>query len=490
MIRNTVSTGWWRTHAGVRVRSTVAAAGVVAVALCLGMLAAWWLLQRALINAAVAAVTTRSVELADLVHDGGHQALDLERQPAFGEVIQILDGRGALVDAAPASARQLRLGFRSPTAGNPTTTTVPALPQSRADEPYILVARVATDGPHGPAVVVVVGRSVAGLAETVGTMGELTLGGLPLLVLVTAGATYWFTGRALRPVEQIRQRVQDISAQRLDERVPVPPVRDEIGRLAETMNAMLASLEASQESQRRFVADAGHELRSPLATVAVALDVARRHTTSAPGDELGGLLDDLAAENARMSRLVEDLLLLARADEHGLRLRTVDVDVDELLLAEARRLRSVSALHILVSCRAARVHGDPARLSQVLRNLADNAARHAAGTVRLSLHIDGPTAIVRVDDDGPGVPPEDRQRVFDRFVRLDAARDRDVGGSGLGLSIVREIVLGHGGHVRVEASDLGGASLVVLLPLDGARSEPRDCTRSRDEGQPSPVSSR
>ena len=129
MIRNTVSTGWWRTHAGVRVRSTVAAAGVVAVALCLGMLAAWWLLQRALINAAVAAVTTRSVELADLVHEGGHQALDLERQPAFGEVIQIRDGRGALVDAAPASARQLRLGFRSPTAGNPTTTTVPALPQ-------------------------------------------------------------------------------------------------------------------------------------------------------------------------------------------------------------------------------------------------------------------------------------------------------------------------------------------------------------------------
>jgi len=446
------------------VRSTVAAAGVVGIALVTGMLAGWWLLRQALTNAAIDAVSGRSQEVASLIARDGTRALDPDRQPVFGEVIQVMTPGRVVLNAAPPSAERLQLRFTPPTAGRPTVTEVPALPQSGADEPYILVARAVRDGQNGQPVVVVVGRSVAGLAETVGAVGQLTVVGLPVLVLVTAAATYLSTGRALRPVEAIRLRVREISSRGLAERVPVPVVRDEIGRLAETMNEMLARLQAADEAQRRFVADAGHELRSPLSTIMVALDVARQEAAAGSPVDVR-VLDDVAAEAGRMSRLVEDLLLLARADESGLRMRRDDVDLDDLVEGEARRLAADATLKVSYEAEPVRVLGDRDRLVQVLRNLTDNAARHARSQIRLSLGARPAAAELRVDDDGDGIPVGDRARVFDRFVRLDASRQRGSGGSGLGLSIVREIVAGHGGQVSVQESRWGGVAVVVRLPM-------------------------
>ena len=456
---------WWRRHAGVRVRSSVAAAVVLAVSLTAAMLGGWWLLERALTNAAIDAVTARNQDVVALVTGEGAAAMDPGLQPVVGEVVQVQDASGTVLAAAPSSAALMRLPVSQPSAGR-SVSKVATLAFSGADEPYILVTSWVRDGVTKQNVAVVVGRSVAGLGETLGTVGQLGLVGLPLLVLITAGVTYVFTGRALAPVEAIRRRVRTITSRRLDERVPVPAVHDEIGRLAETMNDMLATLQAAQDAQQRFVADAGHELRSPLATIATAVDVARAEWDARP--EQAQFLDDVASEASRMGRLVEDLLLLARADERGLRLRSVDVDLDDLVESEARRLRTPGDVQVTVRTQPVRVHGDPDRLAQVLRNLADNARRHCRSRLHLELRLEGDDAIVRVEDDGPGIDAQDRLRVFERFVRLDSSRTRVSGGSGLGLAIVKEIVAGQGGSVSMQTSELGGNAAEVRIPVSAA----------------------
>jgi signal transduction histidine kinase len=246
--------------------------------------------------------------------------------------------------------------------------------------------------------------------------------------------------------------------------VPVPAANDEIARLAVTMNEMLDRLQAGQDMQRRFVADASHELRSPIASLMAALDVIVADSTGQSGQELHRVMQ---AETERMRRLVEDLLLLAKADDSGLQLQRADVDLDDLVDNELRRLRAAGGPEVEGDVPPVRVSGDADKLSQVLRNLADNAVQAAHSKVRLTLARHDGTATVQVEDDGDGVPESERDRVFERFVRLDASRDRGSGGSGLGLSIVREVVRGHGGTVEVTESPLGGARFVVSLPVRG-----------------------
>jgi signal transduction histidine kinase len=454
---------WWRRNAGVRVRSTVAAAAIVALALLVATVAGWWLLRRALTNASLDAVVARSDDVEAAVSRNGVVGLDLDRQPVYGEVVQVIEG-GQVVAAGPRAAAGLTLTTVRPAPGRSVVFRFAALPGSDVDEPYIFVARGVLDGATGRDAVVVVGRNLASLSQTLGTLGKLGLVGVPVLILVTGAGTHLFTGRSLAPVEDLRRRVQTITSRRLDERLPVPAVRDEIGRLAETMNDMLATLQTAQQAQRRFVADAGHELRSPLAVIATSVEVARAEEDD--GTDLARLLDDVADETARMSRLVDGLLLLARADEHGLRTAGEDVDLDDLLEAEARRLRTAGVAEVALRTEPVRVVGDPDRLAQVLRNLTDNAKRHATSRIALVLAREGGEAVVHVEDDGPGIAPADRERVFERFVRLDASRQRRSGGSGLGLAIVREIVLGHGGTVRMVDTALGGAGVEVRLPLE------------------------
>jgi signal transduction histidine kinase len=282
------------------------------------------------------------------------------------------------------------------------------------------------------------------------------------MLSIVVAATTWFTvGRALAPVESIRREVDEISAAQLHRRVPQPPSDDEVGRLAATMNRMLARLEGARNSQRRFVSDASHELRSPITTIRHHAEVAVAHPDRTTAKALGEVV---LAEQQRMQRLVEDLLLLARADEHVPLPRT-PIDLDDLAFEEGHRLRSTTPLQVDTSgVGAARMRGDTDAMRRVLRNLGENAARHASTRIDIALVEGACDIVLTVNDDGPGIPESERERVLQRFIRLDEARSRDDGGSGLGLAIVDEVVHAHGGSVSISRSPLGGARIEVRLP--------------------------
>jgi len=224
---------------------------------------------------------------------------------------------------------------------------------------------------------------------------------------------------------------------------------------------MLADLDHAMSSQRQFVADASHELRSPVAALQTTLEVAQRTGAGLSPADLDSVTDDVH----RLGQLVSDLLLLARMADTPGGLREVDVDLDDVVRAQAARLRDASDLQVQVRADPARVLGDPGQLTRAVANLAENAARFARQQVLLTGTIAGDRAVVCVEDDGPGIPEDRRQEVFDRFVRLDEHRARDDGGTGLGLAIVREIVQRHGGEVELHDSDLGGAQVVMRFPL-------------------------
>jgi signal transduction histidine kinase len=274
----------------------------------------------------------------------------------------------------------------------------------------------------------------------------------------------------------MRRRVAGITATDRGARVPVPPSRDEVALLATTMNAMLDRLADAADAQRRFVADASHELRSPLATIRAAHEIAAVHPEASDWATVNA---DVLAEVQRLERLVDDLLFLARFDEHGPRWHPEDVDLDDLVTTEAGRLRRTTGLAVVVHQTPVRMVGEPDQLARVLRNLTDNAARHAAARIELRVDRLGSDAVIDVIDDGPGIPVAERERIFERFVRLDASRQRGAGGAGLGLAIAREIVRTHGGELSaVPRAD--GAHLRVRLPLASASA-------SRATGRPPSV---
>ncbi len=289
--------------------------------------------------------------------------------------------------------------------------------------------------------------------------GPLWLGAA-LLTLLTGLVAWALTGRALRPVSAIAHRVAEISGGSLHERIPEPESSDEIAELAQTMNGMLDRLESSDQRRRRFVSDASHELRSPVATIRSVTEVAARRPDRADWPEVA---DDVLAETQRLEDLVADLLQLARADEGRLVTEADEVDLDDVVLAEIGRPRSVPVDGAGVG--AARVHGRVDELQRMVRHLVDNAARHAASQATVQLRSDGSQARLTVDDDGPGIAPADRALIFERFVRLDQARTRDRGGAGLGLSVAAAVAAAHGGSIEVGQSPSGGARFEVLVPL-------------------------
>ncbi|OII25417.1 HAMP domain-containing sensor histidine kinase [Frigoribacterium sp. MCBA15_019] len=310
-------------------------------------------------------------------------------------------------------------------------------------------------------------------ASAASSASLVTLGvAIPVALLVLGVTTWLVVGRALRPVESMRREVDTVTAQSLSHRLPDPGGSDEIARLARTLNGMLDRLDSSATAQRRFVGDASHELKTPLATIRQHAEVALLHPGSIDGAALAGTV---LGEEARLTALVQGLLVLARADEGALGVTRRPVDLDDLVVAESARLRGVAPSDgrgpLSVDATAvgpARVEGDEGLLGQVVHNLVANAARHADTRVAVALDERDGRAVLTVDDDGTGVAEADRERVFERFVRLDEARARDAGGSGLGLAIVREIVRVHGGSVSITTSPLGGARFVVDLPAGPA----------------------
>ncbi|MFI6943343.1 ATP-binding protein [Streptomyces sp. NPDC050418] len=283
--------------------------------------------------------------------------------------------------------------------------------------------------------------------------------GLPAMVIVVGGVTWLATQRALRPVEGIRQEMAAITASEdLTRRVPEPETHDEIARLARTTNETLAALEASVERQRRFVADASHELRSPIASLRTQLEVAAAHPELL---DLDGAVED----TVRLQDLAADLLLLARLDA-GERPGSARVDLAAFVREE---LSQRVADRIAVGAETEdgiEVTGSRGQLARVLGNLVDNAQRHAKSRITVALRREGALAVLTVADDGAGVPEDERARIFERFVRLDDARTRDEGGAGLGLAIARDVVERHGGRLSVGGSPDGGAMFRVELPLD------------------------
>ena len=359
----------------------------------------------------------------------------------------------------------------------------PALPTadesrwSHDGERWLLVADD-VDLPGGGEATLVYGASLEQTDSAVRAALVLLAAGVPVLVLVLGAVTWAVTGRALRPVERMRTEVETIRAARPDARVDVPDTDDEVARLAATMNAMLDRLDRAAEGQRRFVSDASHELRSPIASIRQHAEVAAAHPDSTDVEEFS---DVVRSEALRLQDLVTGLLELSRLDEGGLGARRA-VDLDDLALDAVARARASAGgdgrdrrdgrdrSPVAVDgsgISAARVLGDERVLAGVVRNLVDNAVRHASTRVAVGLSEHGGSAVLTVDDDGQGVAAGDRDRVFERFVRLDEARSRDAGGAGLGLAIVRDAVRAHGGEVVVLDSPLGGARFEVRIALGG-----------------------
>ncbi len=435
----------------MRFRTTVAAVFVVAIALLAGGAALVVAMSHILTDEARTAASLRAADVAAALGAGAGPA-----QLAVGDaeelVIQVVDAGGAVVASSPNVRGRPVIARLRP--GRSTTVDL-----ALDDHPFVAVAAAADTG--AGRLTVIVARTLDTVDESTAAVTRLLAVGLPLLLLVVATTTWKVVGRALAPVESIRKEVDGISAAELHRRVPEPAGTDEVGRLAGTMNRMLDRLQGAQERQRRFISDASHELRSPVATIRQHAEVALAHPART---EVGDLAGTVLAEGLRLQSLVDDLLLLARADEHTLQLRRRPVDLDDLVLDEARRLRSHASLGVDTSAvSAGRVEADIASLRRVLRNLVDNAARHARTRVAFSLAEHDGHVVLDVDDDGPGIPAAERGRVLERFVRLDDARARDDGGRGLGLSIVSELVAAHGGTVSVAESPLGGARIRVSL---------------------------
>ncbi|MFF7315115.1 ATP-binding protein [Streptomyces sp. NPDC008137] len=297
------------------------------------------------------------------------------------------------------------------------------------------------------------GSPLAAEHGAVRTALTVMLIGFPLLLGVVAGVTWLVTRRALRPVEGIRSEMAAIThSEDLARRVPEPDTHDEIARLASTTNETLAALETSVERQRRFVADASHELRSPIASLRTQLEVAAAHPELL---DLDGAVED----TVRLQRLAADLLLLARLDAGE---RPSDTGVD---LAALAREEAEGRTGVTVDAEPVEVAGSRGQLGRVLANLLDNAQRHARSAVTVSVRREGDRAVVGVADDGDGVPEADRERIFERFVRLDAARSRDDGGAGLGLAIARDVAVRHGGTLTAGQGPAGGALFELRLPL-------------------------
>jgi signal transduction histidine kinase len=384
---------------------------------------------------------------------------DLTASEPDSAIVQVIDAEGTVVLSSGQLVDDAPIVDQSAGSGRRVDVAIRDDAEVERESFQVVVRRATT--PDGP-VSVIVGRTLEQVTASTRTMiGYLALG-LPIVLALVGAITWLVVGRALAPVEQMRAEVTEISARELHRRVPESDTDDEIGRLGQTLNDMLARLERSQAQQRQFVSDASHELRSPLTTIRNAAEVARTHPDHTSTEQLAG---DVLAESIRLESLVDDLLWMARADEGTLPPSRGLVDLDDLALAEARRVNETSAVRVdTTDVSAGQVFGDASQLRRLLRNLTDNAARHATTAISLTVAERDGEVVLCVDDDGAGVPAADRQRVFDRFVRLDEARARESGGSGLGLAIAAQIVKAHHGEVRIGDAPLGGARVEVHFP--------------------------
>ncbi len=484
----------------VRVRTSVAATAVVGIALAVSSMVLVGVLSNQLKANLIANAKNEATSTVDLIRSG--ELANPIPLPSGDLAAQVLDGSGRVLastsnvtgkgpfvgiafikskltqeivsisnwtiqPAGDTDSRALLIVHKvqgGSKANINIDSTYTSLVNAQSSAGLSKVTPVPLENGHTPNLYVAVIASLASVDQPIRFLiPALTIGGLMLLVIV-GFATFYLTGRAFRPVDQMISDAKDITGTSLHRRVFEPEGDDEISRLAITMNRMLERLEESAESSRRFVADASHELKSPISALQTSLEVSllRPQEADWPRVALDGL-----TEAHRMQTLVEDLLILAKADAGRLKLKFESVDLDELVIEEARRARSRTTSKIrLSSVSGGRVIGEAEKLRSVVRNLMENAIRHCESTVSIALKQEGSSVVFEVLDDGPGVPEADRETIFRRFVRLDESRSRGDGGSGLGLAITKSIVEAHLGRIWVEDNNLTGkgARFVVVLP--------------------------
>jgi signal transduction histidine kinase len=464
----------WRTS--LRLRLTVTGTLLAAVIFAIAAPAAISLYHRTLTDSVWNTVTGGANEVAARLRSAGAVPDPIPMPVAPGVPrIQVLDRRDHVVTGDPASAAGPAI-YRLPPGRDSQRSVVTHPAFMTAGSAALYAVRTAT--PHGPETVVAALSLDPAGAQTRQVAG-LTAG-LAAIALAVVAAVSWLTaGWSLRPVERLRAQAAAIAASGdLSGRLAGLGA-DELARLGGTLNTMLESLEASVDRQRRFVADAAHELRTPLAGMTTALEVARSHPHTSQT-----LADDLLAGHRRLGRLVNDLLILAAADGRAPH-RAEPVDLAGVVTDCSRRPVPAGVRLRLGDLDRVSVLGDETQLSRVVSNLVDNALKYAASTVELSVRQDGRQAVISVSDDGPGIPAADRMRIWERFTRLDDDRSRASGGSGLGLAMVRELTAAHGGTVSVTGREPGrGATFLVRLP---ARQDDRP-VRNR-EASAGPLSS-
>lgn len=447
----------WHQRMSLRSRMVLIATTAVAVVVALAGVFIVLAVRSELVSAADEVGEVRAEQVAQLAAAG-----DLPQKLVHAEDIEVAVQvvRGGRVVSATQNA-QGRAVFPLPLQppGSDRVIRVAALPIER-EGPFRVTA-YGTRTPQGDATVFVA-VDVEKIDELLGALVRQGAIGLTVLLIVFGVVLWVVVGRTVASVEAIRRRAELITGRRLDQRVPEPAARDEIHRLARTLNDMLARLEESAKRQDRFVADAAHELRTPLATLRARVETALARGN---GEADAQLLPDVLEEAARMSSLVDQLLLLARSDAGTLNGGDRPVDLDDVLRDVISSTRTGGVTVSVKDVQPVQVLGESSLLEQVFRNLLENAVRHARSAVNVTLTSDAGSALLMVDDDGPGIPQADRADVFRRFVRLDDSRERARGGVGLGLAIVAEIVRIHSGTVEVTESPAHGARLCVRLPL-------------------------
>jgi signal transduction histidine kinase len=445
----------------LRARLLLIGVAGVATALAAGSVALYGVLTVVSVRTLDGSATAAAREVVSLV--------DQDQLPdpipvTGGQIVQVVDGRDRVVSASVNADRLTALLLPSERRAALAGRRI-VVPGARVGVTSPLRVVAVRPGPGHRGWAVYVAQPFDDIVHSQRILRTTLLVTYPVLLAVLALIAWRVVGSALRPVEALRSTAERISGTEQDTRLPVPASGDEIHRLAVTLNSMLDRLAASRARQRSFVADAAHELRSPLASMQTQIDVQQR--VEGPSWQM----QELEAEVHRMIRLVDDLLVLARHDADKRAGSTDDlVDVSEVVHLVADRYDGrVSVSVVLEPAPRLLVTGSRDDLRRVLDNLVDNAVRHARSSVEITAYGQGERVVVEVSDDGTGIRVEDRQRVFERFTRLDEGRARDAGGSGLGLAIVAELVQREGGDIELDESSSGG--LTARLLLRGA--EPR-----------------
>ncbi|MEV7969332.1 ATP-binding protein [Sphaerisporangium sp. NPDC088356] len=443
---------WWR-RKSLRFRLTATASAVLALALAAAASLLVGVLGRALVTSTDEVAYQRAREVVALADDG---RLSDPVAVSDGTIIQVLDDRGRITHITLGADRLV------PLVSAREREEVPPDGRGRFVDgsPYGIpgpLRVVVLHADHGRTVIAA--RSFKDVADSLTATVHMLAVGTPVLLVLLGAASWLIIGRTLRPITALRRGAAEISGTARARRLPVPEARDEVHELATTLNDMLARLEAAEASQRALISDAAHELRSPLASIRLQLEVALGHPE---GQEWPETAEGVLEDTLRLSRLAEGMLTLARLDERRRPARWQPVDLGELVEATAGRYDDTVVK--VVAASPAVVDGDALDLGRVLVNLLDNAVRHASAHVGVELRATRAEALITVTDDGPGIPEADWERVFNRFTRLDSSRSRDDGGAGLGLAIVRETVRAHGGSVHLEDAS-PGLRAVVRLPL-------------------------